>query len=74
LKWKPERHDDNPPRFYQPLSTGPYKGKTTNKKAVEEYKHRYYKAIGWDKNGVPTSKILNNLGLKDADKALARMR
>jgi aldehyde:ferredoxin oxidoreductase len=74
LKWKPETDDDNPPRFYQPLPAGPYKGKTTDKKAVEEYKHRYYKAVGWNKNGVPTSKILNNLGLKDADKALAKMR
>jgi aldehyde:ferredoxin oxidoreductase len=74
LRWDPKTHDDNPPRFYQPLPSGPYKGKTTDKKAVEEYKHRYYKAVGWDKNGIPTSKTLRTLGLKDADKALEKIR
>jgi aldehyde:ferredoxin oxidoreductase len=74
LKWNPKVHDDNPPRFYKPLPTGPYKGKAADKAAVEEYKHRYYKAVGWDKNGVPTAKILRKLGLKDVEKALKRIR
>lgn len=74
LKWNPKVHDDNPPRFYKPLPSGPYKGKAADKDAVEEYKKRYYEAVGWDKNGIPTSKILRELGLRDVDKALEKVR
>jgi len=74
LKWTPKTHDDNPPRFYEPLPSGPYEGKTTDKPNVEEYKRRYYKAVGWDKNGIPTSKTLIELGLEDVNKALDRVR
>jgi aldehyde:ferredoxin oxidoreductase len=73
LKWT-KIHDDNPPRFYEPLPSGPYKERTTDKAAVEKYKNRYYKAVGWDENGVPTSKTLNELGLRDVDKALDAIR
>jgi aldehyde:ferredoxin oxidoreductase len=73
LTWNPKIHDDNPPKFYKPLPTGPYKGKAADKAEVEEYKHRYYKAVGWDKNGIPTAKILRKLGLKDVEKALERI-
>jgi aldehyde:ferredoxin oxidoreductase len=73
-KWNPKIDDDNPPRFYEPLPSGPEKGKTTDKKAVEKYKHRYYKAVGWDMNGVPTSQMLVKLGLKDVDEALEKVR
>jgi aldehyde:ferredoxin oxidoreductase len=73
-KWTPKIHDTNPPRFYEPLPTGPYKGKTTDKTAVEQYKKRYYKAAGWDRNGIPTSETLKKLGLTDADKALEKLR
>lgn len=74
LRWNPKIHDDNPQRFYEPLPNGPYKGKTTDRKAVEEYKRRYYKAVGWDKYGVPTTRILRKLGLRDAEKAVERIR
>jgi aldehyde:ferredoxin oxidoreductase len=74
LSWNPRIHDDNPPRFYEPLPSGPYKGKATDKVAFEKYKKRYYKAVGWDKNGVPSSEMLSELGLKDVDKALERIR
>ncbi len=73
LKWNPRMHDDNPPRFYEPLPNGPYKGQAADKVAVEEYKLRYYRAVGWDKNGVPTTRILRKLGLGDAEKALERI-
>jgi aldehyde:ferredoxin oxidoreductase len=73
LKWNPKTDDDNPPRFYEPLPNGPYKGKTTDRSAVEEYKQRYYKAVGWNKNGIPTVRILRKLGLNDAEKALERI-
>jgi aldehyde:ferredoxin oxidoreductase len=74
LKWNPKIHDANPPRFYEPLPSGPYKGKTVDKAKVEEDKRRYYKAVGWDKNGVPKSEILRKLGLKDVDRALEKLR
>ena len=73
LKWNPKTDDDNPPKFYEPLPTGPYKGKAADKAEVKEYKHRYYKAVGWDRNGIPTAKILRKLGLRDVEKALERI-
>jgi len=74
LKWNPKIHDDNPQRFYEPLPTGPYKGKTVNKAKFEEDKIRYYEAVCWDENGIPKSEILRKLGLKDVDKALEKLR
>ena len=73
-KWDPRVDDDNPPRFYEPLPSGPEKGKTTDRKAVEKYKQRYYRAVGWDKYGIPTSEALVKLGLKDVDVALEKVR
>jgi aldehyde:ferredoxin oxidoreductase len=73
LKWNPKIHDSNPSRFYEPLPTGPYKGKAAEKAEVEKYKQRYYKAVGWDKNGIPTARILRKLGLRDVQKALERI-
>jgi aldehyde:ferredoxin oxidoreductase len=74
LKWDPKIHDANPPRFYEPLPSGPYKGKAADKSAVDDYKRRYYKAAGWDENGIPKSEILRKLELDDVDKALERFR
>jgi aldehyde:ferredoxin oxidoreductase len=74
LKWDPRVHDENPPRFYDPLPSGPYKGKATSKAGVKRYKERYYKVVGWDRNGVPTSTVLKKLGLQDVDRALNKLR
>jgi aldehyde:ferredoxin oxidoreductase len=74
IVWDPEIHDDNPPRFYEPLPSGPYKGKATDRKVVKEMKSRYYEAIGWDERGIPRSDVLRKLGLEDVDKAMARLR
>jgi len=52
----------------------PYKGKTTDRRVVEEMKKQYYEAIGWDENGIPKSEVLRNLGLEDVDKALEKLR
>ena len=73
-KWKPKEHDDNPPRFYEPLPSGPYKGKTVNRENFEKDKKRYYEAVGWDENGVPKSETLKKLGLDDVDKVLEKIR
>ncbi|MEM3403312.1 MAG: aldehyde ferredoxin oxidoreductase C-terminal domain-containing protein [Nitrososphaeria archaeon] len=64
--------DDNPPRFYEPLPSGPCKGKTANKNEFEKMKNEYYKELGWDGEGVPTSKSLKELGLEDVDKVLKK--
>jgi aldehyde:ferredoxin oxidoreductase len=74
LKWNPNTDDANPPRFYEPLPSGPYKGKVTDKAKVEEDKKKYYEEAGWDKKGIPTSEILRKLGLEDVDKALNKLR
>lgn len=74
LKWLPRVHDENPPRFYEPLPSGPYKGKAASKAGVKRYKERYYRAVGWDRNGVPMSTVLKKLGLQDVDRALNKLR
>ncbi|MBS7633008.1 aldehyde ferredoxin oxidoreductase, partial [Candidatus Bathyarchaeota archaeon] len=74
VQWTPENHDDNPPRFYEPLPSGPYKGKGVDRKEVQEEVRRYYKAAGWDRNGIPKSDMLRRLGLGDVGKALEKLR
>jgi len=74
LKWNPNTDDANPPRFYEPLPSGPYKGKVADRVKVEESKKKYYEEAGWDDNGIPTSETLGKLGLEDVDKALDKLR
>jgi len=70
LKWKADTDDDNPARFYEPLPSGPYKGKTVNRRLFEEEKQEYYEAVGWDKKGLPKTDVLRKLGLKDVENKL----
>ena len=70
LKWDPGVHDDNPPRFYEPLPSGPYAGKKVDRARFEESKKEYYEAVGWDENGIPKSEVLKRLGLEEVDKVL----
>lgn len=72
IRWKAGIDDDNPPRFYEPLPTGPYKGKTVNRERFEEQKHEYYEAMGWDKNGLPKPEVLRKLGLQSVEAKLKR--
>jgi len=74
LKWNPKVHDDNPSRFYEPLPSGPYKGKAADRTSVRESVQKYYEEIGWDENGVPKSEALKKLELGDVDKALRKLR
>jgi len=74
LKWNPKIHDVNPPRFYEPLPSGPYKGKTVDKTEVEKEIAKYYEAVGWDENGIPKTETLKKLGLDNVDKALEKLR
>lgn len=74
LKWNPKVDDDNPTRFYQPLPSGPYKGKAADKTSVRESVHEYYEEAGWDKNGIPKSSTLKKLKLENVDEALSKIR
>jgi len=74
LKWNPKVDDDNPSRFYEPLPSGPYKGKAADRTSVRESVQEYYEEAGWDENGVPKSETLKKLGLGDVDKALRKLR
>ncbi|MGD0330055.1 MAG: aldehyde ferredoxin oxidoreductase C-terminal domain-containing protein [Nitrososphaeria archaeon] len=62
--------DENPSRFYEPLPSGPYKGKSTNRDEVEKMINEYYQIMGWDSKGIPTSETLKQLGLDNVDKIL----
>ncbi len=70
LKWNPALHDSNPPRFYDPLPSGPYAGKKVEKAKFEDSRKEYYEEIGWDENGIPQSEVLKDLELGDVDRIL----
>jgi len=59
------RNLDYPPaRFYEePTPTGPNKGYCINLEELNELLDAYYSARGWDKNGIPTKKTLDRVGL-----------
>lgn len=60
------RASDYPPaRFYEePIPTGPAKGKLIKKEQLDEMLDDYYELRGWDENGTPTRKTLEELGLE----------
>jgi len=70
LRWDPKVDDENPPRFYEPLPSGPYAGKRVDRTKFKELKKRYYEAVGWDKGGIPRSEELKRLGLEEVDRIL----
>ncbi len=70
LKWKANVDDENPARFYEPLPSGPYEGKTVNKEAFEASKQEYYNSVGWDENGLPKPETLKSLALSDVEAKL----
>ncbi len=74
LKWNPRVDDDNPSRFYEPLPSGPCKGKAADRTSVRKSVQKYYKQAGWDENGIPKSETLKKLELGDVDKALRKLR
>ncbi len=75
--WKREYPDfgrswDMPPErwFEEPLTKGPLKGTKVDRTKWLQMLGWYYEMRGWDDNGIPTRKTLENLGLQDAAKAL----
>ncbi len=72
--WDPRRDDDLPPRFYEPLPSGPFKDKAPSREEVEEKKREYYAEVGWDEHGVPSDETLETLGLGFLRDAAQRIR
>jgi len=72
--WKPVEDDDNPPRFYEPLPSGPYKGRTTDRELVKQKRQAYFETLGWDERGIPTEETLKRLGLEDLEPAMKKLR
>ncbi len=55
------KDDDLPPRLKtEPAKTGPAKGLVSG---IDKMRPEYYKARGWDANGVPSKETLARLGL-----------
>ena len=75
IQWLPtSKYDDNPPRFYEPLPTGPCKGKAVDRDEFLKHRAAYYEAVGWDEKGVPKSELLKQWGLDNVNAALNRIR
>ena len=72
--WNPVKDDDNPPRFYEPLPSGPYQGRTTDKTLVEKRKQEFYTNMGWDEMGIPTKETLVKLSLGDLEREMEKCR
>jgi len=65
VRWDPRLHDENPPRFYEPLPSGPYTGGFVPREEVRKNLEEYYKQLGWDEYGIPTEETVRKLGLYD---------
>jgi len=72
--WDPRRDDDNPPRFYEPLSVGPAAGMAASRDDTARDVRRYYREIGFDPLGVPRDEVLDRLGLSGLKRETKRVR
>ncbi len=61
------RQDDVriPKKFAEPMASGPNQGKALKSDVVEILMTDYYRARGWDEQGIPTRSRLESLGLGD---------
>ena len=58
--------DKLPSRFFtKPFTKGPAKGIVLTKEGFEKSLEEYYSIRGWDKNGIPTTKKIQQLNLID---------
>ncbi|MGB9778834.1 MAG: aldehyde ferredoxin oxidoreductase C-terminal domain-containing protein [Candidatus Bathyarchaeia archaeon] len=60
VQWKPKIDDENPPRFWEPLPSGPYKGKTADRNRFEKDRQEYYKMVGWNENAYQSQRLCEN--------------
>ena len=58
--------DDIPyPRSFEPIPSGPQKGKRLDREPFESLLQAYYERRGWTRDGIPTRERLERLGLKE---------
>ena len=58
--------DDLPSRrYFEPIPSGPQKGKKLDRKLFKELLLEYYQKRGWNQDGIPTREKLEALDLKD---------
>lgn len=74
LFWNPKTDDENPPRFYEPLPSGPEAGRTTNREEVMAEKKKYFEGLGWDEYGIPKPETLKKFGLEKLEAAVERIK
>ena len=74
VTWEPVKDDENPDRFYEPLPSGPYKGRVTDRELVKRRRTAYFDTLGWDKRGIPTKEALMRLDLGFLERSMAKMR
>ncbi len=72
IVWKPIEDDDIPSRWYEPLPTGPYKGRAADKKELEDDRGKYFEDVGWDEKGLPKISELDRLGLSSVREKLSK--
>jgi aldehyde:ferredoxin oxidoreductase len=54
-----------PKKFRTPMESGPNEGKALTPEIVDTLMTDYYRARGWDEDGIPTRARLESLGLSD---------
>ena len=59
------KDDELPPRFKEPLPSGPAKGHKFTDENLKKMLDEYYALRGWDKEGKPSRNKLLELGLED---------
>jgi aldehyde:ferredoxin oxidoreductase len=66
------RHCDYPPkRLYEdPIKSGPNEGHLISRDDIDYLLDTYYAARGWDREGIPTRRTLERVGLKDVADAM----
>ena len=74
VRWRPGVDDDLPPRFYEPLPSGPFKGRAPSREEVARKRAEYFRFMGWDENGIPLDETLEELDLGFLKPAVARLR
>jgi aldehyde:ferredoxin oxidoreductase len=68
------KDDVNPPRWYEPLPEGPFAGAKIDRTIENQKKQDFYKALGWDTQGVPTAATLKAGGFEAFDGLMAPLR
>jgi len=74
MVWTPIEDDENPPRFYEPLPNGPFKGRTTDRDLVVERRATYFETMGWDERGIPRKETLERLDLAELEPSMEKLR